>query len=92
MAEQPQVVILAGPKEPISGIDSINRPLMETEKKSDSEPADWDALKIEAAMQRAVQQALWEHKQLGHHIIVWRDGKVVRLPPDQIQVEKPTDP
>lgn len=43
---------------------------------------------IEAALRRAVQQALWEHKQLGHHIIVWREGKVVRLPPEEIEVEK----
>jgi len=50
-----------------------------------------DAKRIEAAMQRAVQRALWEHKQLGHHIIVCRDGKVVRLPPEEIQVERPSD-
>jgi hypothetical protein len=45
---------------------------------------------IEAALKQAVQQALWEHKQLGHHIIIWRDGKVVRLPPEEIQVERPS--
>jgi hypothetical protein len=45
--------------------------------------------RIEAVMQQAVRQALWEHKQLGHHIIVWRDGQVVRLSPDEIHVEKP---
>jgi hypothetical protein len=45
--------------------------------------------RIEAAMQRAVQEALWEHKQLGHHIIVWKDGKVARLSPDEYDVEKP---
>jgi hypothetical protein len=56
------------------------------------EPADADAKRIEAAMQRGVRQALWEHKQLGHHIIVWRDGKIVRLPPEEINVEKPAAP
>jgi hypothetical protein len=56
------------------------------------ERADADAKRIEAAMQRGVRQALWEHKQLGHHIIVWRDGQIVRLPPDEIKVEKPSSP
>jgi hypothetical protein len=37
-----------------------------------------------------VKRALWEHKQLGHNIIEWEDGKVVRLTPEQIKVEKPT--
>ena len=50
-----------------------------------------DAKRIEAAMQRAVQQALWEHKQLGHSIVIWRDGKIVHLPPEEIDVEKPTE-
>jgi hypothetical protein len=46
--------------------------------------------RIEAALQRAVRQALWEHKQLGHTIVIWRDGKIVHLPPEEINVEKPT--
>ena len=57
-----------------------------------SEGAFPEARRIEAAMQRAVRQALWEHKQLGHHIIVWRDGKIVRLPPEEIPVDKPANP
>ena len=48
-----------------------------------------EARRLEAAMQRAVREALWEHKQLGHHIIIWKDGKIVRLPPEQIRVENP---
>lgn len=51
-----------------------------------------DPQRVQAAMQRAVQEAIWEHKQLGHHIIVWRDGKIVRLPPEEINVEKPSAP
>jgi hypothetical protein len=49
-----------------------------------------EAKRVEAAMQRGVRQALWEHKQLGHYIIVWRDGKIVRVPPEEIDVEKPS--
>ena len=38
-------------------------------------------------MQRAVREALREHKLLGHSIIVWQDGRVVELPPEEIPVD-----
>jgi hypothetical protein len=31
-----------------------------------------------------VQDALREHKAFGNPIAIWRDGKVVILPPDEI--------
>ena len=63
---------------------------MSDKRQSGPEPVIREAKRIEAAMQRSVKQALWEHKQLGHHIIVWRDGQIVRLPPEEIDVEKPS--
>jgi hypothetical protein len=42
-------------------------------------------------MQRAVRRAVWEHKQLGYPICTWRDGRVVWIPPEEIDVEKPQD-
>lgn len=39
---------------------------------------------IHLAMQRRIQRAVWEHKQLGNSIFVLRDGKVVWLTPDEI--------
>lgn len=42
---------------------------------------------IDAALRRAVQDALRRHKQLGHSIVVWEEGKVVRLRPDQYEVD-----
>ena len=36
---------------------------------------------------RGIQQALREHKLLGHSIIVWQDGGVVELPPEEIPVD-----
>jgi len=65
---------------------------MDSRQDFDREPVDADAKRVEAAMQRSVTQALWEHKQLGHHIIVWRDGRIVRVPPEEINVEKPSTP
>jgi hypothetical protein len=39
---------------------------------------------IDAALRRAVQDALRRHKRLGNSVVVWRDGKVVRLRPEEI--------
>ncbi|MEW6187303.1 MAG: hypothetical protein AB1585_16340 [Thermodesulfobacteriota bacterium] len=43
-------------------------------------------LKAEKALQEAVAEAFAEHKLRGHPIIVWRDGKVVSIPPEEITV------
>ncbi|MBY0522364.1 MAG: hypothetical protein K2R98_03160 [Gemmataceae bacterium] len=51
-----------------------------------------DPQRLHDAMSRAVQQALWEHKQLGFPIAVWQDGQVVWIPPDEIVVSGPPDP
>jgi hypothetical protein len=36
------------------------------------------------AAQKAVRAALREHKLMGNSIAVWRNGRVVLLPPEQI--------
>ena len=43
-------------------------------------------------MRRGVQDALRRHRLLGLPIAVWRDGKVVWIPPEEIPVfpEEPT--
>ncbi len=40
----------------------------------------------EKALREAVAEAVAEHKLRGHPIIVWRDGKVVSIPPEEITV------
>jgi hypothetical protein len=40
----------------------------------------------EEALKVAVAEAIAEHKRNGYPIAVWRDGKVVIVPPDQIVV------
>jgi hypothetical protein len=47
--------------------------------------------RIDAAMQKAIHKALWQHKQLGNPICAWRDGKVVWIAPEDIPVEKPPE-
>ena len=41
---------------------------------------------IEKVLQRAVNHALLMHKRLGNPIAVWKDGKVVIIPPEEIVV------
>jgi hypothetical protein len=57
--------------------------------KIDPAMIDWDA--VDAAMRRAVQRAVWEHKQLGYPIYALKDGRMQWIPPEEIDVEKPQD-
>ena len=41
---------------------------------------------IEKILQRAVNHALLRHKRLGNPIAVWRDGKIVIIPPEEIVI------
>jgi len=43
----------------------------------------------EKALKRAVAKAIAEHRRNGIPIAIWRDGKVVRVPADQIEVQEP---
>ena len=43
-----------------------------------------DGKQIDRAGKRAVRAALHEHKLLGHRVVVWRNGKVVWLKPEEI--------
>jgi hypothetical protein len=45
-----------------------------------------DDAQVDRAMRRAVAEALKEHKRKGHSVVIWRDGKVVRVPPEEIIV------
>jgi len=45
-----------------------------------------DTGRIEAALQRAVQEALRMHKRAGNPVAIWCDGQVVWLAPEEIPV------
>ncbi len=45
-------------------------------------------IKAEMAIKEAVAEAIAEHKRQGHPIAIWRDGKVVLIPPDEIAVSE----
>lgn len=42
---------------------------------------------IDKALKKAVQEALVRHKQAGNPIVVWRDGKIIWLKPEEIPVQ-----
>jgi hypothetical protein len=41
------------------------------------------------AFQKAVAEAISEHRRNGVPIAIWRNGRVVRIPADQIEVREP---
>jgi hypothetical protein len=41
---------------------------------------------IEAALRRATRDALLAHKRAGVPIAIWRDGKVVTIPAEEIEI------
>lgn len=45
-----------------------------------------EGTEVDAALKRAVREALLLHKKLGYPIVVWQDGKVVEIPPEEIPI------
>jgi hypothetical protein len=46
-----------------------------------------DIPRIQEALELARQDALRLHKRMGYPIAAWRDGQVVWIPPEEIQVD-----
>ena len=51
-----------------------------------------DGEEVERILRLAVHHALLRHKRLGNPIAVWKDGRVVIIPPEEIQVTGPHEP
>jgi len=43
---------------------------------------------MDRALARAVRQALLEHKRAGNPVATWREGKVVWIEPEEIEVSE----
>ena len=41
--------------------------------------------KAEAALKKAVRKVVERHKQTGRPLVVWQDGKTVRIPPHTVR-------
>jgi hypothetical protein len=46
---------------------------------------------IDAALRRAFEKAMRQHKQAGQPVVVWKDGRVTWIPPEEIPVFPETD-
>jgi hypothetical protein len=46
-----------------------------------------DRPRVQNALRKAVQHAIRFHKIMGQSIYVWRDGRVVEIPPEDIVVD-----
>ena len=45
-----------------------------------------DPDKVTEALARGVREALLQHKRAGNPIVVWREGQIVWVPPEDIPV------
>ena len=45
-------------------------------------------IRAEEALKKAVADAIADHKRSGDPIVIWRDGKVVKIPADQIAIRE----
>ena len=43
---------------------------------------------VDEAIRKAIRDAMLSHKRLGDPVVGWKDGKVVWIPADQIEVEE----
>ncbi|HEX5106683.1 MAG TPA: hypothetical protein VFV87_22840 [Pirellulaceae bacterium] len=50
-----------------------------------------DTDRVMQAVRQAGRDARLRHKQLGVPLVVWRDGQVVEIPPEEIVVDPPTE-
>ena len=58
-------------------------------KKGKKLPPTLLAYQTEEALRKAVAEAIAEHRRNGVPIATWRNGKVVRISADQIEVREP---
>lgn len=45
-------------------------------------------VRAEEALKKAVTETIADHKRTGDPIVIWRDGRVVKIPADQIEVRE----
>lgn len=45
-----------------------------------------DGVEIDRALRRAVRDALRDHKAAGNPVAVWQGGRVVWIPPEELQI------
>jgi hypothetical protein len=61
--------------------------MKQTESQGEEEEFLAEVEAVEAAVQQAVQEALRMHKLAGNPVAGWKDGRVVWVPAEEIDVE-----
>ncbi|MGH2586477.1 MAG: hypothetical protein ACRDJE_16300 [Dehalococcoidia bacterium] len=56
--------------------------MMDAKRRTEILERDSDA--FTALVRKAVRQAIEEHERAGNPISIWRDGKIVEIPPEEI--------
>jgi predicted ABC-type ATPase len=69
----------------------LTRDAMKTVQKAEQQlrrvpTTEFKAEEVIEAMQLAVREAIARHKALGQSIVVWRDGQIVVVPPEEIEI------
>lgn len=62
------------------------KPRVEEQQTAAEAEQTWTSQDIIDAIDRAVRAALKRHKERGESVVVWRDGKIVWLKPEEIDV------
>ena len=60
---------------------------MTQRKKPDIDKIFREGVEIDRAVRRAARDARIEHKKLGIPLVIWRDGKTVLVPPEEIVID-----
>ena len=45
-------------------------------------------IRAEEALKKAVAETIADHKRAGDPIVIWRDGEIIQIPPEQIEVRE----
>jgi hypothetical protein len=62
------------------------KPRIEEEKVRPASEVSWTVDDVTEAVNRAVTAALKRHKERGESIVQWRDGKIVTIRPEDIEI------
>lgn len=59
---------------------------MPTERRESIQEILEDDGRVTAALRRAAREAAILHKRAGVPLVIWKDGKVVHVPPEEIEI------
>lgn len=62
------------------------KPRAEEQEAAPYSDVPWTVNDIVDAVNRAVTAALQRHKERGESVVMWRDGKIVTVQPEEIEI------